>query len=508
MSRDVRRVTKEYIKGKVIDPVRTSLTFDDLTLYPDFSRVGPKEINTETLLTKGGENKKEIKLKIPLVSAAMDTVTEKELAIALALAGGIGIIHKNLRLEEQASQVKSVKRWMNSVISDPIYTNKEVSVGEVKEVMKSKKISGLPVLDKNDNLCGIITNRDVSSCKNDNLKVKEVMTSQVICAGEEMKEEEAQKIMLENRVEKLPIKTKDGKLAGMFTAVDIKKRQQHPEAVLDENKRLLVGAAVGDIWHKHKARVEALVEAGVDVIVIDTAHGHTVNMKNMLTKMAEFYPKIPVIAGNISTPEAVKDLVKWGADAIKVGQGPSAICTTRVVAGIGIPQMTAIMEAVAVAGEVPVIADGGIKYSGDIVKAIAGGASSVMIGSLFSGTDEAPGEIIYHQGKSYKIYRGMGSSGAMKEGSAERYRQEGQPEHKFVAEGIEGNISYAGTMASVVYQLIGGLRSGMGYCGCEIIKELKEKARFRIVTGSGLRESHPHDINIIREEENYRGGVR
>ncbi len=502
-------IVESYVRQKVLDPVTKALTFDDLTLIPMYSEKGPKEVETQTILTRENDEKSSVILNIPIASAAMDTVTEENLAIALALEGGIGILHKNLSVKEQASQVAAVKRWMSAMISDPICAKSDWTVGKAKGTMERRKISGLPVVNDQRILVGIVTRRDIVSCSDSDQLVSSVMTKEVIYASKGIDVKEAQEIMLEHRIEKLPVIEPLGselKLAGMFTAVDIQKRAENPKAALDEEKRLLVGAAVGDRWLEQKERVKALVKAGVDVIAVDTAHGDTANMKDMLSNLNQRYPHLPIIAGNVTTSEATLHLIEWGADAVKVGQGPSAICTTRVIAGIGIPQMTAIMECVGVSGDTPIIADGGITHSGEITKAIGAGANAVMLGTLLAGTNEAPGELIFHQGKRFKIYRGMGSIGAMKEGSSDRYRQEGESdEKKMVAEGVEGRVSYRGPLADHVYQLIGGLRAGMGYCGCKDVNELKEKAYFRIISGAALRESHPHDIEITEQAPNYPG---
>ncbi len=481
--------------------VKSGLTFDDVLLIPAKSKIHPRDVKLETKVTK------KIKINIPLVSAAMDTVTESELAIAIAREGGLGIIHKNLSVMEQAEQVDRVKRSESGMITNPVTFSPEQLVSEAKEVMRKYKISGLPITGKDNKLVGILTNRDLRFMERDDIKVSEVMTSEnLITASEGINIKKAMRILHENRIEKLPVVDKNNRLKGLITVKDIQKRLDYPNSCKDTDGRLRVGAAVGP-GSDSMARVKALVEASVDVLVVDTAHGHSKDVLDMVAKLRKKYKKLQIIAGNIATSAAARDLIAAGVDAIKVGMGPGAICTTRVVAGIGVPQITAIMECASVAGKagIPLIADGGIKYSGDITKALAAGADSVMIGSMFAGTEESPGEIIYHQGKSYKVYRGMGSIAAMKKGSSDRYFQEGvSEESKLVAEGIEGRVSYKGSLANSVYQLIGGLRSGMGYCGVSKIEDLKRKGKFVRITPAGLRESHPHDVVITKEAPNYR----
>lgn len=480
--------------------IREGLTFDDVLLIPGLAKVHPRKVSPATRLTK------KIRLNIPIVSAAMDTVTESSLAIALAREGGIGIIHKNLSVMEQAENVDRVKRSQSGMISNPVTLSPDQLVSEAKQVMRKFGISGLPVT-KEGVLVGILTSRDLRFLERDDMRVREVMTAEnLITAQAGVTLERAKKILHENRIEKLPVVDARGRLKGLITYKDIQKKIDYPNACRDETGRLRCGAAVG-VGGDCMKRVEALLEAGVDVIVVDTAHAHSTNTLETVAKIRKKYRGLQLIAGNIATAEAARDLIRLGVDAIKVGMGPSAICTTRVIAGIGVPQLTAIMDVAAVASKagVPVIADGGIKYSGDLVKALAAGADSVMIGSLFAGTDESPGEIIYYEGKSYKIYRGMGSIEAMKRGSSDRYFQEGvSEESKLVAEGIEGRVSYKGSLASNVFQLIGGLRAGMGYCGVATIEQLKKKGRFIRITAAGLRESHPHDIVITKEAPNYR----
>lgn len=479
--------------------VKQGLTFDDVLLIPAKSRIHPRNVNVQTRLTR------KIKLNIPIVSAAMDTVTEAGLAIALAREGGIGIIHKNLSINEQAEQVDRVKRSESGMITNPVTLSPDQLVSDAKEVMRKYRISGLPIT-KNGILVGILTNRDLRFIERDDAPVGEVMTREnLITASQGIKLDKAMRILHENRIEKLPVVDKKRKLMGLITVKDIQKKLDFPHACKDSEGRLRVGAAVGIAGDTVK-RVDALIDAASDVIIIDTAHAHSVGVLDMIEKLRKRHRSLQLIAGNVATAAAVREIIRLGVDAIKVGIGPSAICTTRVIAGIGVPQITAIMDCAAAAAKagIPIIADGGIKYSGDITKAIAAGADSVMIGSLFAGTEESPGEIIYHEGKSYKVYRGMGSIGAMKAGSRDRYFQEGIEEVKLVAEGIEGRVSYKGSLSSNVFQLVGGLKAGMGYCGVASIEELRRRGRFITITQAGLRESHPHDIVITKEAPNYR----
>jgi IMP dehydrogenase len=480
--------------------IRQGLTFDDVLLVPAKSRVHPRHVDIKTNLSR------RITMNIPIVSAAMDTVTEAELAIALAREGGIGVIHKNLSIVEQAEQVDRVKRSESGMITNPVTLSPDQLVRDAKEVMSKYRISGLPIT-KNGVLVGILTNRDLRFIERDDVPVSDVMTSEnLITAPRGIKLDKAMRMLHENRIEKLPVVDRKMKLIGLITVKDIQKRLDFPNACKDSTGRLRVAAAVG-VSAETVKRVDALIEANADAIVVDTAHAHSSGVLDTVGKLRRRYRNLQLIAGNIATAAAARELVRLGVDAIKVGIGPSAICTTRVIAGIGVPQITAIMECapVAVKAGIPLIADGGIKYSGDITKAIAAGADSVMIGSLFAGTEESPGEIIYHEGKSYKVYRGMGSIEAMKAGSKDRYFQEGiQEESKLVAEGIEGRVSYKGSLSSNVFQLVGGLRSGMGYCGVSSVEELKQKGRFVAITQAGLRESHPHDVIITKEAPNYR----
>lgn len=476
------------------------LTFDDVSLVPGKSTVGPADVSTKTLLTK------KIQLNIPLVSAAMDTVTEAELAIALARSGGLGFIHKNMPPEDQAAQVDRVKRSESVVITNPITLEHDQPVREAIAVMHKYHISGVPIT-RDGVLVGILTGRDLRFLEDESLPVSAVMTrDNLVTAREGITMEEARRLLHEHRIEKLPVVDAKMRVKGLMTFKDIKKSMDFPNACKDRDGRLRVGAAVG-VGKDAMRRIDLLIDARVDVVVIDTAHGHSQNVMDTLEAIKTRHLRIPVVAGNVVTAAATRDLIKRGADGIKVGMGPGAICTTRVVAGIGVPQITAIMECARVAGKVgiPVIADGGIKYSGDIVKALAAGADSVMVGSLFAGTEESPGRIELYEGRAFKMYRGMGSIAAMKEGSGDRYMQEGVEESKLVAEGIEGRVPYKGRLHDSVYQMIGGLRAGMGYCGVRTIPDLKRKGKFIQVTSAGLRESHPHDVMITKQAPNYPG---
>ncbi len=474
-----------------------ALTFDDVLLIPGPSEVLPNEVDTTTYLTN------KIKLNIPMMSAGMDTVTESQMAIAMARQGGIGIIHKNMSIEEQARQVDVVKRSEHGVITDPFYLHPENILQDALDIMNNYKISGVPIVDKDMYLKGILTNRDVRFQDDPSVVIDNIMTKENLTLGYEgIKMQEAIKLMESAKVEKLPIVDGDNKLKGLITIKDIEKARQYPNSARDENNRLLVGAAVG-ITNDMFDRVDALVKANVDVITVDTAHGHSKNVISSIKNIKEKYPDIQIIAGNIATAEAAHDLIEAGADAIKVGIGPGSICTTRVVTGIGVPQITAIINCVEEAKKhnIPVIADGGIKYSGDITKALACGASVVMAGSLFAGTEESPGETILFEGRQYKEYRGMGSLAAMKDGSGDRYFQTNTK--KYVPEGVEGRVAYKGPVGEVVYQLLGGLKSGMGYVGSKDLNELYEKAKFVKISPASLIENHPHDITITRESPNY-----
>ena len=474
---------------------KEGLTFDDVLLMPAKSNVLPKDVDVSTRLTTN------INLNIPILSAGMDTVTEAELAIAMAREGGIGIVHKNMSTKQQAEEVDKVKRSESGVIVDPFYLTPENFAYEAEHLMSKYRISGVPIVsnEKEMKLVGIITNRDLRFEKDFNQKLKHIMTKDNLVTGPVGTTlEEAKEILQSHKIEKLPLVSEDNVLKGLITIKDIEKAEKYPNAAKDSQGRLLVGAAVGtsrDTW----SRIEALVEAGVDILVIDTAHGHSMGVIDLVREVKNKYPDLDLIAGNVATAEATKDLIDAGVNAVKVGIGPGSICTTRVVAGIGVPQVTAVYDCAEEAKkhDVPVIADGGIKYSGDIVKALAAGASTVMLGSLLAGTKESPGEREIYKGRSYKVYRGMGSLGAMKEGSKDRYFQE--EEKKLVPEGIEGRVPYKGPLAETIYQLVGGLRAGMGYCGTPDINSLRTDAEFIRITGAGLKESHPHDVTITKE---------
>jgi IMP dehydrogenase len=480
--------------------IQFAYTFDDLILVPDKSSVLPDQVDVRTTLSRN------INLNIPLVSAAMDTVTESATAITMARQGGIGFIHKNMSIERQALEVEMVKKSESGMIVNPITIEPDRKIGDVLDIMNKYKISGLPVV-KDGNLVGIITNRDLRFATNMEQKIKEVMTKDNLATAKVgITLEESKAILHQRRIEKLLVVDDKGKLKGLITIKDIEKIKKYPHSCKDALGRLRVGAAIG-VGPEMDARVERLVDAAVDVLVVDTAHGHSENVITTVSRFKKKYPHIELIAGNVATAEGTKALIDEGADAVKVGVGPGSICTTRIVAGIGVPQMTAIMNCAEEAAKygVPIIADGGIKYSGDITKAIAGGADTIMIGSLFAGTEESPGETILYQGRTYKVYRGMGSIEAMKEGSKDRYFQANiQEEKDLVPEGVVGRVPYRGSLTAVTYQLIGGLRSGMGYLGCANIKELQTKPRFMQVTGAGLKEAHVHDVDIIKEAPNYR----
>ena len=476
---------------------KEGLTFDDVLLVPQASEVTPNEIELSTRLTRN------IRLNVPLMSSAMDTVTEAEMAIAIAREGGIGIIHKNMTIEQQAAEVDKVKRSENGVIVNPFSLTADHTLKDADDLMANYRISGVPICDENNKLIGIITNRDLRFETDFTKKISESMTSEnIVTAPEGTTLEEAQKILSKHKIEKLPIVDKDMRLKGLITIKDIEKAIQYPNSARDASGRLLVGAAIG-VTADALERVQALVDAGVDILALDSAHGHSKNIINKVKEVKAAFPDIPVIAGNIATGEAAEALIEAGADCLKVGIGPGSICTTRVVAGIGVPQITAIYEVAKVAKkyDIPIIGDGGIKYSGDIVKAIAAGADVVMMGSLFAGCDESPGEFEIFQGRRFKVYRGMGSLAAMEKGSKDRYFQTGSK--KLVPEGVEGRLPYKGPLSDMVFQLLGGLRSGMGYCGTKTIKDLQENGKFIRITGAGLKESHPHDIYITKEAPNY-----
>jgi IMP dehydrogenase len=489
----------------MIDPERhprfvgEGLTFDDVLLVPQYSEVHPRDTRTHTRLTQT------IELPIPLVAAAMDTVTESRMAIAIAREGGIGIIHKNMSIDRQAAEVDRVKRSESGMILNPITLGPDRPLREAMKLMEQFSISGVPIVDEGGRLVGIITNRDLQFETNLDRSVGEVMTREgLVTAPEGTSLDDAERILHEHRIEKLPVVDREGRLRGLITVKDIFKRRKYPNSCKDEHGRLRVGAAIGTS-PRDLDRAGALLDAGADVLVIDTAHGHSAGVLTALARVRERFPEAQIIAGNVATAEGARALAERGANAVKVGIGPGSICTTRVVTGVGVPQLTAVMEAVrGVEGRVPVIADGGIRYSGDIVKAIAAGAHAVMMGSLLAGTEESPGESFLLEGRRYKTVRGMGSLSAMEQGSADRYfQEEAAATRKFVPEGIEARVPYKGPVADVIFQLVGGLRSGMGYCGCEDIEALRTRARFIRITGGGLRESHPHDVVITREAPNY-----
>lgn len=478
---------------------KEGLTYDDVLLIPQESTVIPKDVNVTTNLTK------KIRLNIPLMSAGMDTVTESRMAIAMAREGGIGIIHKNMSIEQQALEVDKVKRSENGVIIDPIYLSPDKKISDALEIMRHYRISGVPITVEGK-LVGILTNRDLRFETDYNRKIEEVMTKEnLVTAAVGTNLEEAQNILKHHKVEKLPIVDEDGILKGLITIKDIQKARKYPNAAKDGHGRLLAGAAVG-IAANTMDRVAALVKSHVDVIVVDTAHGHSHGVLNMVSAIKKAYPELQIIGGNVATAAATEALIKAGADAVKVGIGPGSICTTRVVAGIGVPQVTAVYDCAQVGLEkgIPIIADGGVKYSGDLGKAIAAGANVIMLGSLLAGTEESPGEVEIYQGRSYKVYRGMGSIAAMKEGSKDRYFQDDTKNaQKLVAEGIEGRVPFKGILADTVFQLIGGLKACMGYCGTATVEDLQRDGQFVRITQAGLIESHPHDVQITKEAPNY-----
>lgn len=472
------------------------LTFDDVLLIPAKSEVIPREVEVSTYLTKN------IKLNIPIISSGMDTVTEAPMAIAMAREGGLGVIHKNMSIERQANEIDKVKRSEHGIIVDPIFLSPANTLQDAHDLMEKYHISGVPIT-QNSKLVGILTNRDLRFETDLKRKISDCMTTEhLITAPVGTSVEDAKELLRSHRIEKLPLVDSEGNLKGLITIKDIEKAQKYPNSAKDAKGRLLVAAAVG-VGSDMLERVAAIVAAKVDVIVVDTAHGHSRGVLEAVRTIKKAYPDVDLIAGNVATAEATRDLIESGADAIKVGIGPGSICTTRVIAGIGVPQITAVYNCAAAAREfnVPIIADGGIKYSGDITKAIAAGANVAMIGNLFAGTSESPGETVIYQGRSYKVYRGMGSLGAMAEGSKDRYFQENMD--KLVPEGIEGRVPYKGSLADTVFQLVGGLKAGMGYCGVRNIEELITKTSFIRITGAGLKESHPHDISITKESPNY-----
>ena len=480
--------------------IREALTFDDVLLVPAASSVLPAQADTSTRVTDS------IALNIPLLSSAMDTVTESRMAIAMAQAGGIGVIHRNLDLDAQAAEVRRVKRFESGIVYNPITLHPDQTLADAKALQDRYAVTGFPVVDDAGRLLGIVTNRDMRFASDDATPVRVMMTADNLAVLREPADRaEAKSLMQARRIEKLLIVDADGRLSGLLTLRDIERAVLNPQATKDELGRLRVAAAttVGDAGFE---RSEALIDAGVDLVVVDTAHGHSAAVAEAVERIKKLSNTVQVVAGNVATGEATRALIGAGADAVKVGIGPGSICTTRVVAGVGMPQLTAIMDCAAAAGRVPVIADGGIRFSGDFAKAIAAGASAAMVGSAIAGTDEAPGEVILYQGRSYKSYRGMGSLGAMARGSADRYFQKDAASDKLVPEGIEGQVPYKGPAGTVIHQLVGGLRAAMGYTGCRTVEEMRSNCRFVRITGAGLRESHVHDVQITRESPNYRAG--
>jgi len=480
--------------------IREALTFDDVLLVPGASRALPSEVDTRTRITR------DIHTNIPLLSSAMDTVTEARMAITMAQAGGIGVIHRNLEVEEQARQVRRVKRFVSGIVYNPVTLKADQTLRDAETLRRRYNVTGFPVVDDGGRVLGIVTNRDMRFAEDDATSVSRMMTAKDLAVLREPADlDEARALMKARRIEKLLVTDGRGRLTGLLTLKDSEQAVLNPQACKDRLGRLRVAAAttVGDAGYE---RSEALVDAGVDVVVVDTAHGHSEGVIEAVTRVKGLSNAVQVIAGNVATGEAARALIDAGADGIKVGIGPGSICTTRVVAGVGVPQLTAIMDCAAVAGDVPMIADGGIKFSGDLAKAIAAGASSAMVGSLVAGTDESPGELVLYQGRSFKSYRGMGSLGAMARGSADRYFQKDVATDKLVPEGIEGQVPYRGSTGAVIHQLIGGLRAAMGYTGCETIEEMRKNCRFVRITGAGLKESHVHDVQITRESPNYHTG--
>ena len=481
------------------DSIPEALTFDDVLLLPAESAVLPAQVKLKTRLTSN------ITLNIPIMSAAMDTVTESRMAIALAQAGGIGVIHRNMTIEEQASKVNSVKRFESGLVLDPITIKPSTTIGEMRKIKDQHGFSGLPVIDENENLVGIITNRDIRFVDDDEQLVSSMMTTDLVTVPEHVDPEYAKKLLHKHRIEKLLVVDKDNFCVGLITVKDMEKAQNHPEACKDDQGRLRVAAATG-VGKAGIARAEALIDSGVDVLIVDTAHGHSEMVLDTVKKISKLSNTVALIGGNVATADATKALIDVGANGVKVGIGPGSICTTRMIAGVGVPQLTAVTDCSKVArkASIPIIADGGIKYSGDIAKAIAGGAGAVMVGSLLAGTDETPGEVFLYQGRSYKSYRGMGSLGAMARGSADRYFQAEIETLKLVPEGIEGQVPYKGPSENVIHQLVGGLKSAMGYTGNKNIIEMQKNCVFKRISNAGLRESHVHDVTITREAPNYR----
>ncbi len=480
--------------------IREALTFDDVLLVPAASSVLPSDADTSTFVTRS------VRMNIPLLSSAMDTVTEARMAIAMAQAGGIGVIHRNLDPEAQAAEVSRVKRFESGIVYDPITLKPDQTLADAKVLQERFSVTGFPVVDHDGRVVGIVTNRDMRFASDDKTPVRVMMTSENLALLHEPADlETAKNLMKARRIEKLLVTDREGKLTGLLTLKDTEKAVLNPHACKDERGRLRVAAAstVGDAGFE---RSQALIDAGVDLVVIDTAHGHSEGVARAVERIKKLSNAVQVIAGNVATAEATRALIGAGADAVKVGIGPGSICTTRIVAGVGVPQLTAIMDAAGAAGDIPVIADGGIKYSGDFAKAIAGGASCAMVGSAIAGTDESPGEVILYQGRSFKSYRGMGSLGAMARGSADRYFQKDAASDKLVPEGIEGQVPYKGTVAAVIHQMVGGLRAAMGYTGCRTVAEMRKNCNFVRITGAGLKESHVHDVQITRESPNYRIG--
>ncbi len=480
--------------------IREALTFDDVLLVPAASSVLPAQADTTTRATRT------IRMNIPLLSSAMDTVTESRMAIAMAQAGGIGVIHRNLEPDAQANEVRRVKRFVSGIVYNPITLRPDQTVGDARALQARYSVTGFPVVDERGRLLGIVTNRDMRFASDDSTPVRVVMTAENLAVLTEPADlETAKSLMKARRIEKLLVTDGTGRLTGLLTLKDTEQAVLNPAACKDALGRLRVAAAT-TVGEAGQARTEALIDAGADIVVVDTAHGHSDGVARAVERIKRMSNEVQVIAGNVATAEATRALIDAGADAVKVGIGPGSICTTRIVAGVGVPQLTAIMDAAAAAGDVPVIADGGIKYSGDFAKAIAAGASSAMVGSMIAGTDESPGEVILYQGRSYKSYRGMGSLGAMARGSADRYFQRDAASDKLVPEGIEGQVPYKGPAANVIHQLVGGLRAAMGYTGCATIDEMRTRCRFVRITGAGLKESHVHDVEITRESPNYRMG--